>query len=72
MPIGAIGGVQWSSSDPGIVAVDAHGGLHAMARGWATITATANGSSAQANVRVFDTHGSRDRAAQYGVRAPGL
>ena len=47
--------VQWTSSDRDVVVVDSKGKLTAMGEGNATITATANGKSAQCDVTVFAT-----------------
>jgi Bacterial Ig-like domain (group 2) len=46
--------VRWSSTDPGVVAVDADGRINAMARGTARVTATAGRASASISV-VVDT-----------------
>ena len=56
--VGQRGAVTWVSSDPTIARVDASGGVTAVARGRATITASDRTSSSTTSVGVWDTAGS--------------
>ena len=50
-------GIRWSSSDPGSVSVEADGRATALRTGTVSITATIDGRSASATIRVFANHG---------------
>lgn len=52
---GASKKVNWSSSNNGVVTVDKNGAVTAKSAGNATITATANGSSAECKIQVIKT-----------------
>ena len=45
----------WTSSDPGVVSIDANGSLQALRQGKATVTATCSGISASCQVNVRDS-----------------
>lgn len=46
--------VEWSSSDPGVLRVDAQGAAEAVAPGQAWVTARSGGGQAMAEIRVVD------------------
>ncbi|MEO7008767.1 MAG: Ig-like domain-containing protein [Caldimonas sp.] len=55
--VAAPGAVTWSSSDTAVATVDADGNVHALAKGSAAITATAQNGTASAAVTIYLTRG---------------
>jgi hypothetical protein len=55
--IGAGAAVSWTSSDPAVVQVDANGGIKALARGSATVTANDGTKTSSATIKVWRTEG---------------
>ncbi|MDR2109637.1 MAG: Ig-like domain-containing protein, partial [Coriobacteriales bacterium] len=63
-PSSVIGVINWQSSDPGVASVNTQGVVTALADGDVTITASAQGKSAEFYIRVFGQAGAYVTAAQ--------